>query len=248
MIFDLTRGFLPPATCDGGHLNGFVHAFSLSGMSFGLVVRKRSLVSGRVRGLRVVNPDWISFVFLKSGNCVSCAKLFRGLSRKLFFLLPTFAFCANSLALTLGRVPNLFLFRGKEGGFFCCGGGPRLNEGVGFLCNDGGISGWGGGPKSNLDGTVCCGGVCVKVKGEKVTGGLVVARKLKSFGDWVSIENVGGSAENGWKKLKREDSVETALNGRKELKREDSVETSLKGTKLRLVGDTLCVLKSASMF
>ena len=128
-----------------------------------------------------------------------------------------------------------------------------MSEGVGFLCKDGGISGWGGGPKSNLAGIVCCGGVCVKVRGEKVAvGPAAVARKLKLLGARVgwggSIENTGVSATKGCKELKLEDSVETSLNGRKELKSEDSVVTSLNGTKLRLVGETLCVLKLASIF
>ena len=90
----------------------------------------------------------------------------------------------------------------------------------------------------------------MKVRGEKVAwgpGGADVARKLKSLGDrvgWGSIEKTGVSATKGCKELKFEDSVETSLNGRKELKGEDSVVTSLKGTKLRLVGETLCVLAS----
>lgn len=113
---------------------------------------------------------------------------------------------------------------------------------MGFLCNDGGISGCGGGPKSNLDGTVCCGGVCVKVKGDKVTGGFVVARKLKSFRVELSIENTGCSAENGGRESNAEDCVDTSLNGPKDGPKElkgDAGDASLKGTKLLLVGETL---------
>ena len=57
-------------------------------------------------------PGTISFV---SGSGAR-AKLFRGLSPSpICCLFPALAFCANSLALTRGREPNLFLSVGSLG-------------------------------------------------------------------------------------------------------------------------------------
>ena len=87
-------------------------------------------------------PGTISSVSGTAGR----AKLFRGLSpRPICCLFPALAFCANSLALTRGRDPNLFLSVGILG----WPGRGRSEGGGGRLA---GRRGWGGGPSSgNLE-------------------------------------------------------------------------------------------------
>ena len=85
-----------------------------------------------------ISPGTISFV----SDSGARAKLFWGLSPSpICCPFPALAFCANSLALTRGRDPNLFLSVGSLGW-----PGLGLSEGGGGRLA--GSRGWGGGPRS----------------------------------------------------------------------------------------------------